>query len=184
MAHPRRSRTAHVSFALLTLGMLWAIAGCDRTESEEPSPADGAPPPGAATYEVAIAEVLGRPDEPGADPPTDPLPVVYLVPLDDAMGIDDQASVIDFFATSHDVRFVDDLAAAIDVETPGSPPRDAATVLAVGAVDPHPPHLLRIEQYHTAADIDATLLTLAYVVDRWVVTAAESVPAEALTDVG
>jgi hypothetical protein len=67
-------------------------------------------------------------------------------------------------------------------DEPGRPPRDDAVVLAVGTIDPDPPHLVRIEQYHTQIDVDATLLTLAYVADQWVVIAADTVPAEALTD--
>ena len=170
---------------LLTLGGLVAlgtVAGCDRAASEEPPPADESPAPGADTYAAAIASVLDVPAEPPAEAP-DPLPIVYVVPIGESMRIQNQASVIDSLTASHDVRFVDDLAAAVDSKLPGRPPRDDAIVLGLGRIDAEPPHLLRIEQYHTDVDIDATLLTLAYVVDHWVVTTAESVPAEALTDV-
>lgn len=144
---------------------------------------DDSPEPGADTYAAAIADVVGVPDEPPATAP-DPLPIVYVVPIDESMGIDAQAAVIESFSASHDVRFVDELAAAVDADTPGRPPRDEAIVLAVGPVDPEPPHLLRIEQYHSDVDIRATLLTLAYVIDHWSVITSEEVPAEALTDVG
>ncbi|MFP5487086.1 MAG: hypothetical protein ACLGHQ_02105 [Acidimicrobiia bacterium] len=173
-----------VARAAGTLVALGVAAACDGTAATPAEPVDEAPPPGADTYETAIAEILDLPDTPIDDEPPEALPVVFVVPIDEALGIDAQAAVIDSFATSHDVRFVDDLAAAVDDDVPGSPPRDDGIVLAVGTIDPSPPHRVRIEEYRTAADVDATLLTLAFVADRWVVTAVESVSAEALTDVG
>jgi hypothetical protein len=177
-----RSHRVTGCLAVLVAGLSLAT-GCDRATSEEPPPADNSPEPGADTYIAAIASVIEGPDAPPAEAP-DPLPVVYVVPIDGAMGIDVQASVIDSFSATHDVRFVDELGAAVDAGAPGQPPRDDAIVLSVGTVDPTPPHLLRIEQYHSDIDIDATLLTLAFLVDQWVVLTAEPVPAEALTDVG
>ena len=182
---PRRSRPLRWVIGrvaiFLTVGGLLLAAGCDREDAEEPPPADDTPEPGADTYAAAIADVVDVPDEPPDEPP-DPLPVVYVVPIDGALGIEAQASVIDAFTTSHDVRFVDELTAAVDADAPGHPPRDDAIVLAVGTIDPEPPHLLRIEQYRSDTDVEATLLTLAFVVDHWVVTTAEPVPPEALTD--
>lgn len=168
---------------IFAVGGLALVVGCDRGPSDEPQPADSAPDPGADTYVVAIAEVLEVPEEPPASAP-DPLPIVYIVALEGSLGIDEQADVIDSLAPTHDVRFVDELAAAVDADAPGRPPRDDAIVLALGKVQPEPPHLVRIERYHTQIDVDATRLTLAYVVDRWVVLATETVPAEALIDVG
>lgn len=160
----------------------FTAAGCDQAGSADPPPSDTAPEPGIDTYVIAIESVVGEPD-PTPDEPPDPLPVLYLVPLAEPMSIDDQATVIESFSASHDVRFVDELAAAVDPEQPGRTPRDDAIVLGLGPIDPQPPHLLRIEQYHSATDVEATRLTLAYVIDHWVVTMTEPVPAEALTNV-
>ena len=148
----------------------------------DPPPSDIAPEPGIDTYVIAIASVVGKPDPPPDEPP-DPLPVLFLVPLAEPMSIDDQATVIESFSASHDVRFVDELAAAVDIDEPGQPPRDDAIVLGLGPIDAEPPHRLRVEQYQSATDVEATLLTLAYVVDHWVVAMTEPVPAEALTNV-
>jgi hypothetical protein len=178
---PRRAPGCLAVF--LTVGGLALAVGCDRATSEEPPPADSSPEPGADAYAAAIAEVVEVPEEPPVEAP-DPLPILYVVPIDGSLGIDAQASVIDALAVWYDVRFVDELAAAVVADAPGRPPRDEAIVLGVGPIDPNPPHLLRIERYHTVIDIDATLLTLAYVVDNWVVIAAEPVPAEALIDAG
>jgi hypothetical protein len=167
---------------VLVLGSGLAVAvACDGTSGDEPQPVDSAPDPDSDAYVAALAEILEVPEEPPAEPP-DPVPIVYIVPIDSSLGIDDQASVIDALATTHDVRFVDELEAAVKADAPGRPPRDDAIVLAIGKVQPEPPHLVRIERYHTQIDVDATRLTLAYVVDRWVVLATETVPAEALTD--
>ena len=167
---------------LVVVGGLVAASGCDEAGPADPPPSGTAPEPGVDTYVAAIASVVGEPD-PSPDEPPDPLPVLFLVPLAEPMSIDDQATVIESFSASHDVRFVDALAAAVDAELPERPPRDDAIVLGLGPIDAEPPHLLRIEQYHSATDVEATLLTLAYVVDHWVVAMTEPVPAEALTNV-
>lgn len=170
-----------VAVALTLGGLVAGVAGCDRAASEEPPPADDSAEPGADTYATAIARVVDIPDEPPASTP-EPLPVVYVVPIAASLSIEDQASVIDTFSASLDIRFVDALAAAVDADLPGRPPRDDAVVLGLGPIEPDPPHRLRVEQYHSAKDVEATLLTLAHVVDQWVVTTTETVPAEALTD--
>lgn len=159
-----------------------AVAGCDsRTSIEHPdgSDADAQPKAGADAYVAAIASRL---DAPEVTP--DPLPVVYVVPLDDPIALEIQAAIIEQLAETHDVRFVDELSAAIDIDEPGSPPRDDAVIVGIGTPLPEPPHRLRLEVYRTANQIDATLLTLAYQQERWVVVAAEPVPAEVLIDAG
>ena len=178
--HPLR-RSTRLAVLVAVVG-LSAAAGCDQAGSVDPPPSDTAPEPGIDTYVSAIASIVGEPD-PAPDEPPDPLPVLFLVPLAEPMSIDDQATVIETFSASRDVRFVDELAAAVDAELPERPPRDDAIVLGLGPIDPEPPHLLRIEQYHSATDVEATRLTLAYVVDHWVVAMTEPVPAEALTNV-
>lgn len=171
---PRRNRWWIVLAAFAgSVGLL--ACGSD----PEPGPDAGPDPaPNGDTYAVAIASVL---DTDG--PPADPLPVVYVVPLDGAIDIEAQAVVIGALADSHDVRFVDELVAAIDIEQPGHPPRDDAIVIALGPIAETPPYQVRLERYHTEADIDAALLTLDYRTGRWVVRATEPVPAEALDDV-
>lgn len=154
-----------------------SLLACDA--DTEPGPGAGEDPaPNGDTYAAALASVL---DTGGTA--ADPLPVVYVVPLEAALDIEAQAAVIGAFADSHDVRFVDELAAAVDGERPGHPPRDDAIVVALGPIAATPPYQVRLEQYHTEADVDAALLTLDYRTDRWVVLATEPVPAEALDDV-
>jgi hypothetical protein len=173
--------------ATATLFALSTVAACDRT-GDDPPP-DDEPIPGADAYLAVLTSILIDTDDAPAgtdgtaDEPSDPLPVVFLVALDGPLGIGDQAAIIQGFDTSHDIRFVDDLDAAVDDELPGRPPRDDALVLGVGTIAVQPPHLLRIEHYETEDRIDATLLTLEYDDGAWVVITAEPVPAESLTDV-
>lgn len=176
-----RHRRRRLTVAVVALAALVVTTSCEQSSSGELPPSDEAPKPGAETYAAAISRVLDVPDEPPTEPP-DPLPIVYVVPISESLSIEQQASVIDSFEASHDIRFVEKIAAAVEADTPGRPPRDDAVVLAVGTVTPEPPHLLRIEQYLSVTNIDATLLTLAFVADEWVVVTAEQVPAEALTD--
>lgn len=169
----RRRRTRWV--ALLAVAVA-ATTGCERTGSAEP-PVDTIPKPGAATYADVIVHLFGEPDE-----PPDPLPILYLVSLDEPLGIDEQALIIEALSLSFAVRFVDDLAAAVLGDEPGRPPRDDAIVLGLGPIDAEPPHRLRVEQYRADDDIEAALFTVEYGADRWVVITAEPVPAEVLTD--
>jgi hypothetical protein len=170
--------------AATILFALGTIAACDRT-GDDPPP-DDEPIPGADAYLAVLTGILIDTDDAPAgtdDEPPDPLPVVFLVALDAPLDIGDQAAIIQGFDTTHDIRFVDDLDAAVDDELTGRPPRDDALVLGVGTIALQPPHLLRIERYETEDRIEATLLTLEYDAGAWVVITAEPVPAESLTDV-
>ena len=111
--------------------MLVVLTGaCDDAPAEEPPTSSSAPVPNAETYGTAIATVLVETSVPEGTDRT----VVYLVPLDEGADIDTQASVIDRFADAYDVRFVDDLAAAVDDGDPRRPPRDDAVVLGFGTI--------------------------------------------------
>jgi hypothetical protein len=157
-----------------------AVAGCDgrsSTEIPDRSDVEAQPREGADAYVAAIASRLGAPQA-----TSDPLPVVYVVPLDEPIALETQAAIIERFDETHDVRFVDDLSAAVDIDEPGSPPRDDAVVLGVGTPLPEPPHLLRLEVYRMADQVEAALLTLAYQQEQWVVVTSEPVPAEVLID--
>ena len=169
-----RRRTAAVALVLSGL----SLPACDDgADADRPTGSSTAPHPDAAGYLAAITSIL-LPD----GIPDDPLPILFVVPLEDAIGLETQAFVIDGLAETHDVRFVDDLAAAVDVDQPGVPPRDDATVLGLGTVAADPPHLVRLEQYRSAGDVAATLVTLTYLDDHWTVDSTETVPAEVLVD--
>lgn len=155
----------------------FAAAGCDDTDPAQPPASSEAPHPDADAYGAALATLL---DEP---PPDDgERTVVFVVPLDDGVDIDTQASVIDRFAEAYDVRFVDDLAAAVLADDPSRPPRDDGMVIGMGAITVEPPHRVRLERYRSGGDVQATRVTLERSDDGWGVTMTEPVPAEGLVD--
>ena len=96
------------------------------------------------------------------------------------MSLEDQVTVIDSFAATHEVRFVDDFAAAVDSETPGSPPKDAGVLIGVGKISPEQPHTVRVEVYVDADRVEAQLVTVAYRNGAWVIESVEPVEPEVL----
>lgn len=170
-------RLAAASAFTVATGLVFAA--CDDGSTAVSPTSTEAPEPDADAYHAALATVLdGAPPAEGED-----RPVVYLVPLDDGIGIETQAAVIESFVDAYDVRFVDDLGAAVDQEDPVRPPRDDAMVLGLGSIDREPPHLVRLERYRSVDDIDASLLTLEFDDEVWLVVLDDPVPAEVLADV-
>lgn len=122
---------------------------------------DGDPDPrtiSAATYAAVIAEFL-PPSEATPDGDED-RPVVYVAPLADPLSLEDQVAVIDAVAENYDLRFVDELSAAIELEGGDGAPRDDALVLAIGRIPAESPHTVRVEVYPRAAPIRAELVTV------------------------
>lgn len=166
----------HIGVSLVLLCGLVAAA-CDGGPTPEPPSSTKVHKPDAEAYSTALATILD--DRPV---PEDERTVVFLVPLGDDLGIETQAAVIDSFTESYDIRFVDDLAAAVDGEDPAHPPREEGIVLGIGTIDRVPPHVVRLERYRSVDDVDATLLTLEFRHERWRVAMTDQVPAEVLID--
>lgn len=119
--------------------------------------------------------------EPAGD--EEPLLIVYVAMIGEAeLSLDEQVGVIDAFATTHEVRFVDEIEAAIDLEQPGLPPKDDATLLAIGKITPAPPHVVRVESYIDEGRTDASLVTLSSTLGTWTVDDVEPVDAEVVVD--
>lgn len=151
-------------------------SACDGDTAAEPPTSTEAPRPDADAYGVALATVLdGPPPAEGTD-----RTVVFVVPLDEGVDIDTQASVIDRFAESYDVRFVDELAAAVQEEEPHAP-RDDGLVVGLGSITTEPPYRVRLEQYRSSDVVQATRVTLDFD-DGWLVATTDPVPAEVLVD--
>ncbi len=113
---------------------------------------------GAATYAAVISEFLPPSD---AEPDDDDRPVVYVAPLNDPLSLEDQVAVIDAVAETFDLRFVDDLSAAFEIEEDGDgDARDDAVVLAIGRIPAESPHTVRVEVYPDADRITAELVTV------------------------
>ena len=149
---------------------LTGLAGCDSNSS---------PPPVDAVDAGTYAAVIGRFVPPPLDP--DVLGVVYVTGWGAIeMSLEDQVTVIDSFALTHEVRFVDDFAAAVDENTPGSPPKDAGVLIGVGKINVDEPHTVRVEVYVAADRIEAQLVTVVHRQGAWVIESVEPVEPEVL----
>jgi hypothetical protein len=132
-------------------------------------------PVGADGYSTAIDPFL--PDVP-ADGSR---PVVYIAHLgDQPFPLEDQVAMIETVEETHDLRFVDDVEAAVDNGTSDAPPRDDGLLLGIGTIPAVAPHVVRIEIYTTAGRIEAYRVTLSVRNDMWRVDTSEPVDPEVL----
>ena len=165
----RTSRFRFLAVAFVAIG----LAACG--SEAKPSPGSN-PPIDAAAYSTVIAEFL-----PPVPPEATTRRVVYVAGVSDAtLSLEDQVAVIDGFAETHDVRFVDDFAAAVDSDLPGAPPKDEGVLIGVGKIDAASPHTVRVEIYIDAEDIEARKVTISKRGDIWVIVSVEPVEPEVL----
>lgn len=149
---------------------LVAIGGCTPAE-------DVVDEIGVEAYSMVIAEFL--PD--GAVDEDEERPIVYVARLGEGtFELDDQVAMIDEVEDSHDLRFVDSIDAALDLEGGDAEPRDDGLLLGVGTVAPSEPHLVRVEVYAGSRDANAFLLTLGRSAERWRIETREPVEPEVL----
>ncbi|MEZ5407521.1 MAG: hypothetical protein R2761_05800 [Acidimicrobiales bacterium] len=163
-------------FGRLLLGaatLVLVVAGCGRS----PGPS-GSPEIDGTAYIAALRPFLPRP---ASAAPGDKRDVVFVVPLDgNALPLQAQIDVVGAFADDYDVRFVDDMDAAIDERGARKPPQEGGLLIGMGPVTSEPPHTTRIELYWNADRIEGHLVTLATTSDGWQVTGDEPVTPEAL----
>jgi hypothetical protein len=169
-AYGARSTAGRASIALVLAVLTAALAvGCDESVD------DAAEPPGAAAYAMVIARFL----PPAIDP--DERPVAYVVPVNgEALALDVQVAVIDALSEVGDVRFVDDVGAAVDEESSDLPPRDEGTLVGLGRFSADAPYTVRVELYRGRDRVDGRLLTVRSEDGNWVVIDSETVAPEVL----
>lgn len=170
-SRPRSSITLVALVAVVALTV--ATAACDGDDpptTTEPAPVEF----GAEVYTMVIERFLPAPDP-------DAAPVVYVVPVNgDPLGLDLQVAVIDALSEGYDVRFVDEVEAAVDDGSSDEPPRDEGMLLGLGRIAPEPPHTIRVERYEGSDQVEGHLLTLEQRADAWVVADEETVTPEVL----
>ena len=166
----RRSRltAGAIAFAALVGG---AACGDDEDPAAKPDSVEAV----ADAYVAALDATLPPTDE-GADPV-----VVYVWQFaEKPMSLDDQVVVIDDLAERYDVRFVDEVDAAVDPDVTLAPPRDDGLLVGLGPVTVDAPHTVRVEIYANEDAIEAVVLTLVRRDELWTVTAEETVEPEVL----
>jgi hypothetical protein len=128
----------------------------------------------AATYSTVLAAQLPPPT-----PDEEPLPVVFVVSIgDEPLSLEDQIEIVARHAETHDIRFVDDLAAAVDVEVDQRPVRDGGVVVGLGTIPAEGPYVVRVETYRTHEDVTAQLVTVTPGAGSWRVVDSEAVDPE------
>lgn len=148
-----------------------AVSACDNGDDD----GDESRPIGADAYSVVIQRFL---------PPVldkDIRPVVYIAHLgDEPFPLEHQVSMIEVVEDRYDLRFVDDIRAAVDGADSDAPPRDDGLLIGVGTISAVEPHHVRTEVYTTAGRINAYKVTLEVRNDAWRVDTSEPIDAEVL----
>jgi hypothetical protein len=154
--------------SLLAVVALVAVSGCGGDD-------DGAGPVGADGYTAVIDDFLPPVPSDGDRP------VVFVARLgEEPFALEDQVAMIAAVEESYDLRFVDDIAAAVDNEDSDAPPRDDGLLLGIGTISTAVPHVVRVEVYRAAGMVDAHTVTLTVRGDVWRVDTSEPVDPEVL----
>ena len=160
-------RWRHFLIAAIALA---AVSACDGDDDDAVTrPVD------AQAYSAAIDEFLPPAPDDGTRP------VVYVAHLGgQPFPLEQQVAMIEVVEETHDLRFVDEIQAAVDGEDSEAPPRDDGLLIGVGTISTVPPHEVRVEVYTTAGRVDAHKLTLSVRNDTWRVDTIEPIDAEVL----
>ncbi len=165
------SRFGHVLLGVAMLALV--VTGCGRSPR-----GTGGVEIGGAAYIAAVEPFLPSPPHP---PPANERNVVFVVPLDGrALPLEVQIEVVGAFADNYDIRFVDDVAAALDERGAHRPPQEGGLLIGLGPVTTGPPHTTRIELYWSDDAVEGHLVTLAPTDVGWQVTSDEPVTPETL----
>ena len=159
-ARPRVARIA---------GLVLAVAVVGACDGDDEAPV---PPPDASTYAAALAHFLPAPVE-GEQPN------IFIAALDEPLALEEQVAVIDALGESYDVKFVDSVKDAIDIDADDRPPIDDGLLLGIGIIPADPPYVTRVEAYRGESDVTAEMVTMAWRTDHWAVADEEVVESEA-----
>ncbi len=154
---------------LIAVVAVVTASACERGDGDDTRPV------GADVYLTAIDGFLPAVPDDGSRP------VVYVARLgEEPFPLEDQVAMIAAVEASHDLRFVDDVGAAVDDADSDAPPRDDGLLIGVGTISSVVPHDVRIEIYTTAGRIEAHKVTLSVRNDVWRVDTSEPIDPEVL----
>lgn len=171
-----RRSTTRLGRVALAVGLLGLNACGDEQAGADDGKIDGVGQAYVAVLSSALPDTTTEEGE--------PLPVLFVWEFaDQPMSLDDQVVVIDHFDDTHDVRFVDEFDAAVDVDEPATPPRDDGLLVGLGPIKVDQPHTVRVEFYENAFDVNAVLVTIVEYGGAWTVFTEEPVEPEAFNAV-
>ncbi len=149
------------------------LAGCIGGDESRPTTVSEPPVVDARAYSAVLAPFL-----PASDGGNE-RPVVWITQLGvQPISLDDQVDMIAEVETTHDLRFVDDPEAAVDVD--GGELRDDGLLLGIGRIRLESPHTVRVEVFSHQQRIRAELVTLAVDANGWRIDDREVVDPEDL----
>ncbi len=148
------------------------LAGCNGGDAGRPATVSAPPVVDAGAYSAVLAPFLPASDGPER-------PVVWITQLGtQPISLDDQVDMIAEVETTHDLRFVDDPGAAVDVD--GGELRDDGLLLGIGRIRLESPHTVRVEVFSHQQRVRAELVTLAVDANGWRIDGREIVDPEDL----
>lgn len=166
-----RWRRQFPSSALLATAIV-SVAACGSADVT----GDDVEPVGVAGYSAVIADFL-----PPAPTDDERRPVVYVVRLNaEQFRLEDQVAMIEQIEEQYDLRFVDDVDAAVDDEDAEATTRDDGMLLGIGTISAVAPHVVRVEVHDGTGPVEALKVTLSFRDDVWRVDTSEPVEPEVL----
>lgn len=145
----RLGRGAVVALAVVALGA--ALAGCGGDGS------DDEPDRRVEIYGLMLDWLLERQQFPvdEDETETETVPTVFVDHLNRGIDLDAQVGLVARFEDRFDLRFVDSLQEAVEVDEPRSPVRGGAVLIGLGSIPDTSPFLVRGEVYRNSRDIEA-----------------------------
>jgi hypothetical protein len=159
--------------ALLVVICSTPLIGCGSTSPDEVR--------AAGAYTAVVRWLLTN--EMGDDP--DPELALFLESLTaDEIPLEVQVEMIGLLEEFENVRFIDEHEEAVDIDLVGFPVHDDGLLIALGALGPDDPAVVRAEIYRSSDEISAFRFTLVESDSGWRVAAdPEVIPVEELAGV-
>ncbi len=131
------------------LGLIIFLVGCTTGTSVDTTARD------ASVYQAVITD-LGERSGQSLDPGDGEVPVVFIETLgSDAIALETQVEVIAQLAETYEIRFIDDLDEAVEIDVDGWPVRSNSLLIGLGPIQVDDKTEVRGEVYRRAGEIRA-----------------------------